>query len=157
MKLRLAVSGFTLVEILAAVVILALALTTLIGLQTNYANAFINEENRLRAALYAQYIMTFIEIEPSPPSSGSENGTLTSRLRELGFFATEEGRELEDELDSWNFSQTVTDVEIPPSEAALLRVDLTVSWGESSNEQFLLVYFAKNPPAAPGSPGALGQ
>ena len=79
-------SGFTLVEIVVSVVILGLGLTALIGIQSNYIESYIREENLTRAAMYGQYIMSMIEIEPDPPESGKENGRLEGYLDNLGYF-----------------------------------------------------------------------
>ena len=78
--------GFTLIEISIAVLILGLALTTLIGLQTRVVDLYSYERNLTKAGLYAQYLMTHIELEKDPPEEGSIKESLSNRLTELGYF-----------------------------------------------------------------------
>ncbi len=135
-------SGFTLVELAIAVVILGAALTILVGLQTRIVDGYIHEKKVTYASLYAQYILALIEVESGKGDIQTKQGDLEAELKELGYF--------DDSLDGddifikgWTFEQQVTDVDIPPLEDALQRVDLVISWGNGSGDQFNLVYFIK--------------
>ena len=149
-------AGFTFIELLAAVVLLVIFLTVIIGTQTNFTDAFLNEESRSRAAMYAQYIMTFAEIEAEAPEPGSSSSTLAAKLSELGYFQLEEGSALEEKLRDWDYKEEITSVAIPPNDDALRRIDLTVSWGDSTMEELTLVYFMKGPRLAPGGAAGFG-
>ena len=137
--------GFTLIEIAVAVAILGLALTTLIGLQTRMLSTYYNEKNRTKAAFYAQYIMTILEVQADAPEPGSKDGDLEDLLDEIGFFDTDElHKDMKDDIEGWGYSRNVTSIDLPIIEDALRRVDLTVSWGEGEDQSFGLLYFVSN-------------
>lgn len=138
--------GFTLVEVAAAVAILALALTTLVGMETRFARDYTRQHNMMRAALYCQYLMTVAEADGSAPKSGSSSGQLYDILRKSGYFSDDDENLTESRRDAlldWQYQLTSAKVSVPPKENALNRIDLTVSWGPEDAESFNLVYFAR--------------
>jgi uncharacterized protein (TIGR02598 family) len=144
-------SGFTLVEVAIAVAILGIALITLIGLHSKMLDTYLEEKNRLQAALVAQYIMTNIEVLQKPPAAGTKDGDLEDHLKKLGYFS-DEGLSAEDDkrFAGWKFQQTVEEISLPlasqeQSEDAMRRIQITVSWGESVDETFSLEYYFNNP------------
>jgi prepilin-type N-terminal cleavage/methylation domain-containing protein len=139
--------GFTLVEIAVAIAILGIALTTLITMQTRNLDRYIHERSAMRAALYARYIMTFIEVDTKPPELGGDGGVLESKLDELGFFEADidKSEALRSQIQGWTWKQEVQSIGFELLEDVLRRVDLTVSWGEGEPEEFHLVYFARVP------------
>jgi len=143
-------SGFTLVEIVVSVVILGMGLTSLIGIQSNYIDGYIREENLTRAAMYGQYIMSMIEVEVDPPESGKNSGNLDNYLKELGYFDEnfKDGEHVS--LDGWNFELDVESVDILLITDAMKRVDLTISWSEYDLDSFRLIYYVSNPPDTNG-------
>ena len=138
--------GFTLVEIAVAVVILAVGMTTLISIQTQQLAAYLHERNLFKASLYAQYIMTALEIEEELPDEGSDSGDLESLLRELGYFEYEPSGKAtvkqEDEVDGWRWEQQVESRPVFEIEDALRRIVLTIHWGEKKSSKMKLVYMA---------------
>lgn len=164
MRLRMNSSpknGFTLVEIAIAVAILGLALTTLIGLHTRLLNTYFNERNRTRAAFYAQYLMTMMEVQGSPPETGTNEGDLQGALEDEGFFDSDSLGDHKISVEGWQYNQTVTSVDLPLLEDALRRVDLSISWGEGEDETYSLLYFIDNSNLAQSSSsspyGGFGQ
>ena len=137
-------NGFTLVEIAVAVAILGLALTTLVGLHTRMLNTYYNERNRTQAAFIAQYLMTMLEVAKDPPSTGSSEDELNSRLSEVGYYAGDELSKQKERLQGWKLEQEVTSIDLPLLEDALRRVDLSIRWGPTEDEAFSLVYFIDN-------------
>jgi len=139
--------GFTLVEMAVSIAILGIALTTLITMQTRNLDRFVHERSAMRAALYARYIMTDIEIDQDPPELGGDGGSLESKLDELGFFDADIDKSdaLRSQMQGWNWEQEVQSIGFEILEDVLRRVDLTVSWGETEAEGFHLVYFARVP------------
>lgn len=138
-------SGFTLVEILVAVFLLGIGLTTLIGMQSNYINAYTTEANKTRAALYANYIMTFSEINPVSPDIGSDTGDLKDKLSGLGFFDVDQlksdNTDILQDIAGWTYTINVSGVDIGPVPGLLKRIDLRVQWSENPGDSFNLVYF----------------
>lgn len=139
-------SGFTMIELVVAVVLLGLALTTLISMQSNFAKSYFQEENRTKAALFAQYIMALIEVNEVPADGFSEDGSLEGKLEEVGFFNEKHQREDEVNLEGWNYEINTESIPVLEIEDALRKVELIISWGESEREKFPVVYYMKNNP-----------
>lgn len=138
--------GFTLIEVAIAVGILGIALTTLIGLQTAYADRYVYEKNLTRAALYAQYLMTMLELDPKLPDDGDTDQDLSAALDESGFFENnfrESSQTEKDELSRWKVVRHIEKISIDPIEDALRRIDMTVSWSDTPLDRFQLVYFVR--------------
>ena len=137
-------SGFTIVEIAVAVAILGIALTTLISLQTRMLDTYLNEKARTRAGFFGQYIMSLIEIDEAP-EPGVDSGALRSKLEELGYFEENKFGIKAQDISSWNYQIETTSEAFQIIEDAYRRIDLTISWGESEEESFNLVYYVKSP------------
>jgi prepilin-type N-terminal cleavage/methylation domain-containing protein len=145
MRYRLKDAGFTLIEIAIAVAILGVGLTTLISLQTRYTEDYIYEKHLTQAALYAQFLMTMIEVSQEPPSLGSDSEDLESALNEHNFFGAgldEESQAAKDAIAGWKVTTEVSPLEIDQIDNLVNRIELTVSWSESPRDTFSLVYFA---------------
>jgi len=145
--------GFTMVELLAAVVLLGFALTTLISMQTNFAESYFQEESRTRAAMYSQYILALIETADEPPDAGSERGDLTSKLEELGYFNENHQREDDIILEGWEYELEIESIPVLEIEDALRKVELIIAWGESDRERFPVLFYMKNRPEQEAFPG----
>ena len=138
--------GFTLIEVAVAVGLLGIALTTLIGLQTAYADRYLYERNLTRAALYAQYLLTVMEIDPNLPDDGNSDQDLASALSDGGYFEDEAGEAVQqerDELSSWKVIRQVEKISIDPIEDAMRRVDLTIRWSDAALDRFSIVYYIR--------------
>lgn len=146
--------GFTLIEILAAIMILAASLTILLGTQTNYVDAYIREENSTKAALYASYLMTFIEIQGEGIEEGTESGPLGTRLEQLGYF-DETIRGEDTQLAGWSYliETKPLDLDLPFGGEGvndrlelllnrLKQVELKIYFSEEKNQHYALVYYA---------------
>ncbi len=133
-------SGFTLVEIAIAVAILGLAFSTLIGLHTRMIDTYSVERNRNIAAMLGQYIFALTEVAPQPPDIGSENGSLENKLSDLGFFDDEKDY-FKDDLIDWQYKSSVTSYDLVSIEDVYRRIELDISWGETTEDSFQLVYF----------------
>ncbi len=140
--------GFTLVEIAIAVAILGVALTTLLSLQSRYIRNYLQEESLTRAALYAHYMLTSIELSGNPPTDGLQDGKLLDGLEEAGYFGADSAQDSErTNIRDWRYSKAVSNVDVPPFESVLLRIQIAVIWGEAADERFELVHFVRPPPS----------
>jgi prepilin-type N-terminal cleavage/methylation domain-containing protein len=137
-------SGFTLAEIAVAVAILGLALTTLVGLHTRMLNIYVSERNRITAAFYAQYLMTLVEVESEAPEAGTTKGDLTQVLDDAGYFETADTHEKQNKLAGWQYAREVTSVDLPLFVDALRKVELTITWGETTDDIYSLIYVVPN-------------
>ncbi len=160
--------GFTLVEIAIAVAILGVALVTLVGLQTRMLDTYFIEKNRVKASLYAQYLMAMVEVQPEPPEVGNESRDLKDALEDAGYFDKEGFERADQTIEGWRYTRQVVPLGLPVSggdvmDDALRRVDIVIEWGPSDDEEFDLTYFINMPispdlaQAGGGGTGAGGQ
>lgn len=142
-SVRSAERGFTLVEVAVAIAILGIGLTTLMTLLTSVMDSYAHERNLFRASLYAQYLMTLIEVAQADPDLGSNESSLADELKQAGYFDNDRSGEEEESIRDWKVSKDVTSISFPPLDDPLRRVDLIVRWSESAGDSFRLVYFIK--------------
>lgn len=141
-KIRKSERGFTLFEIAVSIAILGTAFATIISLQTSILNAYSREENLFRASLYAQYLMAVIEAD-AEETLNEQSGDLKGRLTDLGYFDDSLSKPSQ-ELEGWEYEQKVEPVVIPGREdedAPMERIDVIVSWDETSDANFILTYY----------------
>jgi prepilin-type N-terminal cleavage/methylation domain-containing protein len=143
-KRRIDGQGFTLIEIAVAVAVLGIGLTTLLSLHSRYIRNYLREDSETRAALYAHYILTMIELSGTPPDEGREEHDLLNGLKEIGYFgenAVPESDRLA--IKQWRYLREVTSIEVAPLENVLRRIQVTIAWGEGPDETFALVHFMR--------------
>ncbi|MCC6952603.1 MAG: prepilin-type N-terminal cleavage/methylation domain-containing protein [Deltaproteobacteria bacterium] len=145
-KARDECTGFTLIEVLMAVSLLGLGLTTLIGVQTGFANQYLRERDLTRAALYAQYLISGIEGDGKVPSEGEKDSDLESALRDAGYFEgldNADGEKLRESMATWKVLIRTEKIDLPPMEDALRRIEVLINWGESELDNYSVVYFMR--------------
>lgn len=151
MNREISEGGFTLIEAVVSIAILGLALTVLIGLETSYVDRYFEQRMNTKAAFYARYIMTMLEIEEELPEPGSSNDLLRDQLSEFGYFDYEPENQKIDERDalgsSWKSEINVESVDIPlgtESFSDILRhITVKVSWAEQKHYTLELYKFNK--------------
>jgi len=138
-------SGFTLIEVALSVAILGVALTTLVALQSSYIRSYQHERNLMRASLIAQYLLSVWEGDDDMPSPGTSEKPLIPILKRFGYFDENDAVSgMEPEFDGWVLARNISNVNLPPLENVLRRVQLEVIWGPQANERFPVVYFVKS-------------
>ncbi len=139
--------GFTLLEIAVSIVIIGIAFSSLVTLQSYYVKTYVRERNTVKAALAAQYVLSMIELEAEPPDLGAKGGDLVEVLNNYEYFAEDLEDTEKDAFADWTYTQEVTNVEIPlgteKEQDALRRIDFTVTWGIASAERYALTFFMK--------------
>ena len=118
--------GFTLLEVMVAVALIAIALTALLGSQSQSVSFANSSKFETMAALLAQDKMSEIVLR--------EGGDLSSDSGDFG-----------EDYPGYAWSATVSDVSIPGEEVLsdyLKQIDLTVTWGVFSYELRLYHYAA---------------
>jgi general secretion pathway protein I len=119
--------GFTLLEVMIAVAIIAIALTVLLGSQSQSVSFANSAKFETMAALLAQGKMSEIVLQ--------ETDALSSESGDFG-----------DDYPGYAWESTVSDVSIPGGEVLsdyLKQIDLTVTWGVFSYKLRLYHYAAK--------------
>lgn len=135
--------GFTLVEIAVAIAILGLALGTLLSLHTGYLSAALKDKHITRGALIAKQLMTLVEVAESAPEPGSVERDLFETLKDSGLVTEDEEGALKQELAGWVYRRKVEPLDLPEAADILRRIDLTIQWGDSTQESYTLVYFMR--------------
>ena len=118
--------GFTLLEVMVAVALIAIALTALLGSQSQSVSFANSAKFETMAALLAQAKMSEIVLE--------DGGDLSSNSGGFG-----------EDYPGYAWSATVSDVSIPGEEILsdyLKQIDLAVTWGVFSYELRLYPYTA---------------
>ena len=114
--------GFTLLEVMAAVAIIAIALVPLLRSQTQSIRAAGVSQNLTMATLLARILMTDIETEPFP-----EEGEVDGDFEDLGFpqFSYRV------EVANYDYiSQLLESVGFPAIDDFIREVRVTIRWGE---------------------------
>ena len=118
-------SGFTLLEVMVAMAIIAIALTAVLGSQSQGVSLASEAKFNTTAPLLAQSKIAEIEV--------AEQGVLTG---DSGDF----GEDFPGYI--WEFSVEDTVFEEPENVSDLLkRIDLKVSWGEEQQYQYHLILY----------------
>lgn len=120
--------GFTLLEVMIAVALIAIALTTLLGSQSQSVSFANSAKFETMAALLAQSKMSEITVQ--------KPGELTSDSGDFG-----------DDYPGYAWEVNVSDIVIPGMDNIsdyLKQVDLTVTWGVFSYNVRLYHYVAES-------------
>lgn len=139
-KKEKSIAGFTLIEVMLAVLILAGSLVVLLGLQSSIINRNIQDRNRQYAMLAARRILSAVETAEEPPQAQTIEGSPdeivaeilgVSEDRELSPY--EEGLQAEMVIEDWPISMI--------EESPIARLRLLVYWGPSKADSLEVVYF----------------
>ncbi len=150
-------SGFTLVEITIAVLILAGSLTVLLGLQSSVLQSTYRDQQKLKAMLLARRIFSAIEVSDLPLNPGTQEGSAARIIESIGDVDPEEIEDLPKE-EEFQVELVVENWGLPGvSEEALKRVQLFIRWGETNREQFLVTYFIPFDAADDAVTGSVNQ
>ena len=121
-------AGFTLLEVMVAVAIIAIALTTLLGSQSQSVSFANSAKFETMAALLAQAKMSEIALQ--------DGGELSSDSGDFG-----------DDYPGYAWEATVSDISIEGIDNIsnyLKQIDLVVTWGVYSYNLRLYQYVAEN-------------
>ena len=139
--------GFTLLEIMLAISIFAVALIPALSLQNAALNRLYRNDKEFRAMLTARQIMSFMEILRRPPREEQLSGPAVTILEQLGTSATGASyrhpnpAEIEDlfvelAIEPWQIEG------LPDNR--LLRITAIVSWGPGEMDALRLNYIVPN-------------
>lgn len=137
-------AGFSLIEVVFAVLILASALVTLLGLQSSSLQLSAHDKFTQRAMLIAREILAPIETSKDPIDIQDVEGTPQEILEKV--LVAKLGNE--DRLPRDNIFRVHLKVDywgIPKvNEEAMKRITLTVLWSTAPLDSFQIIYFMPN-------------
>lgn len=124
-KMNYSVSGFTLLEVMVAMAIIAIGLTAVLGSQSQSVSLASEAKFNTTAPLLAQSKISEIEVV-EPGDLADDSGDFGDDF--LGY--------------TWQYSVQQVDFERPENAAdRLKRIDLTISWGEGDRYKYLLRFY----------------
>lgn len=136
-------AGFTLIEITISIVILATALTILLGLQSSSVQRAVYDRNAQQAMLIAREILSAIDIAKDPALLGDAFGSPEEVLRDV----LQSASLPEDRLDpegKFEVDLAFEDIELPIPNLGtdkLRRATLSVHWVGGPEQGLVVDYF----------------
>ena len=140
--------GFTLIEVMLALLILASSIVVLLGLQSSLMERTYQDNMREQAVLYGRRIFSALE-EAVQNGEGVEEQTVEGTPEEVlnNFISVDPDSNAEKKGNDNIFSASllVEPWALPGSinidNGAFRRATLTISWGDSSRERTVLTFF----------------
>ncbi len=143
MKMRYHQRGFTLIEVVVAVIILGGSLLVLLGLQTSIVERTFRQSKEQKAVLIAREILSAIEVSDNPIQEGVFEGAPEDVIK--NFLPNNKEEEIED-TDKTEFLARVeiTNWTLPGAEVVMVmnKFNVEVSWGPNDNERVKALFFA---------------
>ena len=142
---RLKKGGFTLIEVVIALMILAVSLTTLLSLLSSVVQRTIRGQREEKAMLAARSVLASIETNASAKSVEPFEGMLPDLLLRMNVNLpedkTDSGEQEDGALASYQANLVVEPWGIATFPDALQRIRLVVSWGPTTLDRVTLDYF----------------
>ena len=139
--------AFTLIEVTFAILILAGALVTLLGLQSASIQRSVRDHNKQQAMLIARQIFSAIETSLAADKGGLDNGQISDTPDRVINEILPEYSNSTNRLDPENRFTVTLNVGFWPipylklDTEAVRRIFLTIAWGNSSADSLSVVYF----------------
>ena len=136
-------AGFTFIEIMIALIILATAVSTLLGMQGAAIARTVRDKDAQQAMLLARRIMASIEaIPPGVNLDPFEDKPALSALQQFGIPdpADEASKQA---LSPFKVSMGIGDLTLPlpnVEEQPLTKINLQIYWGSQPDEMFSVTY-----------------
>lgn len=136
--------GFSLIEIVFAVLIFAGSLVVLLGLQSSSLQLTARDKLTQRAMLYARRILAPLETSSDPIEIQDVEGTVRDLLARVtpGDIDLAQDESIDPnfrahlKVESWGIPNI--------NDEAMKRLSLTIRWSQSSDDMFQIVYFLPN-------------
>jgi len=140
--------GLTFIEVLIAILILGMSISTILGLQFSVMEQALQDKNQRIAMLIARNVLSAIEIDPSSFSNKHINKPASSIIKDFIGNINLDKEELA-QYNNFNVELNIQETEIPMITGenidfiAMKEIHLTVFWGDLDNEQTNVVYFSR--------------
>lgn len=135
--------GFTLIEVVLAILILGAALSVLIGMQSSVLSQTLRDRNEQQAMLFARRILSSLEVTEETIKVGEQQTSAKKMLEDFNLLNEDEDDLVR--LDSLQATLQVSFSGIPNvDEEAMKRILLRVSWSPAPEDSFEVVYYIPN-------------
>lgn len=138
-------AGFSIIELVFAVVILAGGLTVLLGLQSAATTSALRDRNQQQAMLIARSIMSALELNSDLSDSqfnGSAEDTLLKYKQPIS-----EAEDYQEFVRNTTVNLRIASVEVPivsklpVMPIKMFRISLVLSWGKSPDDELEIIYY----------------
>ena len=140
-------AGFALIEILMAILILGMSLTTLLSLHSSAVQRTLRDRSQKNAMLIARSIMSAIEVDPEQVEGQDTTMVVKDMLEQLLPSRSEStDKELDLFLENFEANLRVEEVliPIPGGEPVLMKkIMLLIFWGDGPAEQLQTLFFVR--------------
>jgi len=146
-KAILSARGFTLIEVIMAIIILSGALVVLLGLQSSVVNQTIRDRTEEKAMLLARRILASLESSNVPIAIGTnlEDGYQVLEDLEVVGGRNDMTKDEMESLKSFQVERTVSYWGIPNiDEHAMRQIVLRIRWSDAPEDLFEAVYYVPN-------------
>lgn len=141
--------GLTLIEVLVAVLVLGMSISTIFGLQSSILRRTLQDKNQRTAMLLARTILAKIEIDPDEFSTQDTSMTAAHFIKQkIGDYGYD--KESLKEAENYDVFLTIKNQEVPIfSEesgldiAEMKEIRLKIYWGEADDESIEVVLYTK--------------
>jgi len=138
--------GFTLIEVILAVVLLASSLAVILSLQSSILDQTVRDRNREVALLAGRRILAQMELGDGTVDDFEESGPLPQILRKICKKEIENSEEDIEKFSIFDATLSIRPWGLPGlNENAMKRITLTISWTKSPLDMVELVYFLPGP------------
>ena len=136
-------SGFTLIEVVLAVVLLGTALAIILGLQSSAVTQTVRNRNKEFALLEARKVLAFLEANEAAIQDTNDQKPLLEMLKQYdGKEAEVVSKEETQRLAPFQAHLTIIPWDIPDvGERMMRKITLEVEWTSSPLDRVQLVYF----------------
>jgi prepilin-type N-terminal cleavage/methylation domain-containing protein len=142
-------AGFTLIEIIIAILLLAGSLVILLGLQSSAMGRAVRDGHKLQAMLLARQILAAVETSKDPLGEENYSGPAIKALEDYVPNFRSLGQDL-NSYETFQINLQIHDWELPIEDVKLpvkiKRADIAVSWSALPQDSVWVTYFVPEEP-----------
>ena len=138
--------GFTLIEVTLAVLLVGVAFSILLSLQSAVVDQSVRDRNRERALLAGRQILSQLEASDPPENDYQEEGALTAVMQKVCGDTALKGLPL-NEYAQYTATLSLAAWQVPNlRENALRKLQLTIRWSSSPLDVVQITFLVPGPP-----------
>ena len=144
-KMHILPRGFTMIEIMIAVLILAGSLVVILGLESSLTKQALRTKNKQAAMLLARRVLAGIEASETVPEDQDITQPMSKLLDTFAGVSADESKQPQQDPNEYVGHLLVATTQIQGlEENAIKRVTLNVSWSDQPSDSVQVDYFIPN-------------